>query len=113
MLEPLTTLHHLKYWPTQQWRQQYLLAPSIVLLSESALLHVYQHPAALREISVPTYVLVDELNLLRLHFPIFAEDTPAGLIQVNAAQWVELTLNSQPVLVWDDSVMNVKADGVA
>lgn len=113
MLEPLTTLYHLRQWPTQPWREQYLLAPSIVLLSESALLHVYRNPAALREITVPTYVLIDELKLLQPSYPILAEDTPAGLIQVNAAQWVELTLTCQPVLLWDDVDTDSKANGAA
>ncbi|RUO41046.1 hypothetical protein CWE22_02315 [Pseudidiomarina aestuarii] len=96
------TLHHIRHWPTPEWRERYLLAPSCVLLSEAALLHAYQVPGALREIPVPAYVLIDELAQLQAHYPILSEEPPAGLIQVNAAQWVELTLNCQPVLLWDD-----------
>ncbi|PTB85693.1 hypothetical protein C9939_04415 [Pseudidiomarina aestuarii] len=77
-------------------------------MSEAALLHAYQEPGALREIAVATYVLMDELKQLQPHYPILSEEPPAGLIQVNAAQWVELTLNCQPVLLWDD--MTVAAD---
>lgn len=109
MQKPMTTtLHHIRQWPTPEWRERYLLAPSCVLLSEAALLHAYQEPGALREIAVATYVLMDELKQLQPHYPILSEEPPAGLIQVNAAQWVELTLNCQPVLLWND--MTVAAD---
>lgn len=99
--ERSTTLHHLHQWPTRAWCKRYTIAPSVVLLSESALLHAFEHPAAVAEISVPVYVLTAELERLRPHYAILRDDAPAGIIQVNATQWVELTLNCRPVVVWN------------
>ncbi|RUO60268.1 hypothetical protein [Pseudidiomarina insulisalsae] len=96
-------LFYLRDWPLNE-RDKELLASAAgqqdvtVILTEAALEKVLRQPDVLASFSYPAYVLVTELKL----YGEAVEELPAYVMQLNDASWVELTLESQPVLYLGD-----------
>lgn len=94
------TLHMLRQWPQADWINQWLDEDSVVIISEQALHAVMQQPELLQQL--PTGCC----NCLRSEVLLLSESerdrVPAHVLQLADSAWVELTLQSAPVISWGD-----------
>jgi|GEM_PF-1970693 len=97
----------MRTWPDTAWCQQWLTAASQVILSELALLEVWYHPERIDELPARPLALHTEIQLLRQQQPELAElELPITVIQIGDQRWVELTLECQPVILWEQPCSN-------
>lgn len=90
----------IRQWPDPQWLTPWLEQPITLILSEQALLAVCEEPERLAQLPFPAYALQQEVALLGL------QTLPAGVIQLGAARWVELTLTATTYQVWDHTCLS-------
>lgn len=94
------TLHMLRQWPQADWINQWLDEDSVVIISEQALRAVMQQPELLQQL--PTRCC----NCLRSEVLLLSESerdrVPAHVLQLADSAWLELTLQSAPVISWGD-----------
>lgn len=103
-------LCHLHQWPHRDfithWCQQLdeRQERAQLLLSDQALTLALQEPELLELLPGIVYVLNSEIDYLRVHQPhLFENEWPIELVQISDERWVEMTLESQPVIVWEST----------
>lgn len=91
----------LRRWPLPAQQQKLLTSwlaqpNTVLLLTEQALAQWLAMPALFDKVSVPVYALQAEISDLTNNHPDQA--VPAFVLQLSDSAWLDLTLQSQPVL---------------
>lgn len=90
-------VHLVRKWPSPAWLQVWINSTSTLILSEQALQELAAQPQLIDALPVLPYALHAEIVLLDLQ-----EHLSASLIQLGDARWVELTLDAERYMVWDN-----------
>lgn len=97
MSDTANTTHLVRTWPTADWLARWVSAETTLILSEAALQHLVEQPERIHDLPVLPYALHSEIALQNLQ-----EQLPAALIQLGDARWVELSLDADHYMVWDN-----------
>lgn len=89
--------HLVRQWPSAAWLQLWVSPTSTLILSENALQQLAEHPELIDSLPVLPYALHAEIATLGLQ-----DHLPASLIQLGDARWVELTLDAERYMVWEN-----------
>lgn len=96
--EQTNSVFLVRNWPSSDWLARWVDAGVTLILSEQALQHLIANPDLMDTLPVYPYALHSEIVLQNLQ-----EQLPASVIQLGDARWVELTVEADQYMVWDNA----------
>ncbi|CUA82705.1 hypothetical protein [Pseudidiomarina woesei] len=97
LTEQSNRVYLVRNWPSSEWLKRWVHAGATLIFSEQALLHLVANPAIIDTLPVHPYALHSEIELLNIQ-----DQLPASVIQLGDARWVELTIEADQYMVWDN-----------
>lgn len=95
--EQTNSVYLVRTWPSREWLARWVHAGVTLIFSEQALQHLIANPELMGTLPVHPYALHAEIVLNNLQ-----EQLPAAVIQLGDARWVELTVEADQYMVWDN-----------
>ncbi|MBR9906658.1 MAG: hypothetical protein GYB30_01250 [Gammaproteobacteria bacterium] len=95
--EQTNSVYLVRNWPSSEWLTSWMHSGVTLIVSEQALLHLVSNPQLIDSLPVHPYALHSEIVLNNLQ-----EQLPASVIQLGDARWVELTIEADQYMVWDN-----------
>lgn len=95
--DSVNSVHLLRQWPSNAWLERWMHTGVTLILSEQALQQLITQPELIDALPVPPYALHSEIVLLEIQ-----EELPASIIQLGDARWVELSIEAEQYMVWDN-----------
>ena len=96
-IEQTNSVYLVRNWPSKEWLTRWLHAGVTFIVSEQALLQLVANPELIDTLPVYPYALHSEIVLNNLQ-----DQLPASIIQLGDARWVELTIEADQYMVWDN-----------